>query len=176
MPNTYVPPQANSTRAPSFGKRTSEMPNTNRVCHYCWSTDHVYRRECKVCQNDLKAGRIHITNEGKIGIGRYSPGARLLVYRQEKPQREYVADQERLLYTNPPPPLQTSVSTMRLGEESADDLSSDKEEAPNFVLLNHLPRASSQAIFAATRTDTLNGRSLCICQSCRSCDHRSLRC
>lgn len=73
-------------------------------------------RDCRVCQEDLKIGRIHITDDGKTGIGQYSPGTLTLVYRREKPQREYVADQERLSYTNPPPPPQTSVSTMRLGE------------------------------------------------------------
>lgn len=131
---------------------TPGMPNTDRFCHYCWSTDHVYRRECQVCQEDLNAGRIHITDEGKIGIGRYSPGAPTLNYRREKPQREYVADQEKLSYTNPPPPPQTSISTMRLGEESADDLSSDEEGQPN--LLKHAPGISSQALVAAARTDT----------------------
>lgn len=77
----------------------------------------------------------------------------MLVYRREKPQREYVADQERLSYTNPPPPPQTSVSTMRLGEENAEDLSGDEDEK-SFVLLRHAPGNSSQALIAAARTDT----------------------
>lgn len=107
---------------------------------------HDYR----VCQEDLNIGRIHITDDGKIGIGQYSPGARTLVYRREKPQREYVADQEGLSYTNPPPPPQTSVSTMSLGEENAEVLSNDEESDENFfVLLRHSPEASSQALIAA---------------------------
>lgn len=150
LPPTQQQSSYGNTRS-SFGKRTPGMPNTDQFCHFCWSTDDAYRRDCKVCQDDLNAGQIHITDGGKIGIERYSSGARLLIYRREKPQREYVADQEKLSYASPP--LQTSVSTMRLGEESGDDLSSDAEQ-PNFVLLKHSPGVSSQAIVAAARTDT----------------------
>ena len=44
---------------------------------------------------------------------------------------------------------------MRLGEEDADDLSSDEENTEkSFVLLRHAPGTSSQALIAAARTDT----------------------
>ena len=75
IPNTFAQTQPGSTRPSSFGKRTAGMPNTDQFCHYCWSTDHVYRRQCKACQDDLDVGRIHLTPEGKIGIGKYSSGA-----------------------------------------------------------------------------------------------------
>lgn len=76
-----------------------------------------------------------------------------MVCQREKPHREYIADQERLLYTNSPPLPQTSVFTMRLGEKSAGDLSSDEESnKKSFVLLHHSPRASSQALVAAAHT------------------------
>lgn len=106
-----------------------------------------------MCQDDLNSGCIHITKNGKIGLGTYSPRARILIYCQKKPQQEYVADQERLSYANPLPLPQTNVSTIRLEEEDTDDFSSDEEEMPNFVLLKHVPDVSSQAIVAAACTN-----------------------
>lgn len=151
-----VVPLGSNTRSSSapYGKRMPGMPNAEQFCHYCWSTEHLYRRDCQVCQEDLNAGRIHIAENGKIRIGRYTPGAPKLNYRREKPQRAYVADQEQLSYTGPASSAQAGVSTMRLGDEPAEDLSSDEEiSKPNFVLLRHPPGTNSQALVAAARTD-----------------------
>ncbi|MCJ1347605.1 hypothetical protein MMC31_005833, partial [Peltigera leucophlebia] len=77
-----------------------------------------------VFQDDLNSGRIHLGDEDGVCLGAYSPGARPVCMRREKPGRESVADAEKLRYPPLPP---ANVQTLRIGEVDPDPYSSDEE-------------------------------------------------
>ena len=106
---------------PSF---QSGWPEGVNKCSYCWASDHYLKRHCKIFQEDLNSNRIHIGDNRKVCLGPYTPGARYVFMRQEKPGRESVADAEKLRYPSLPP---ANVQTLRIGEADSDPYSSDEE-------------------------------------------------
>ena len=102
-----------------------DWPEGVTKCSYCWAPDHYLKRHCTVFQEDLDSNRIHLGDDKKVCVGPYTPGARPVNMRREKPGRESVADAEKLRY----PMLPTAeVRTLRVGELSPDPYSSDEED------------------------------------------------
>ncbi|MCJ1348353.1 hypothetical protein MMC31_006584 [Peltigera leucophlebia] len=102
----------------------SGWPGGVNKCSYCWASDHYLKRNCKVFQEDLNTNRIHLSDDRKVCLGAYTPGARPVFMRRERPGRESVADAEKLQYPSLPP---ANVQTLRVGEANPDPYSSDEE-------------------------------------------------
>ena len=102
----------------------SGWPEGVSKCSYCWASDHYLKRHCKVFQEDLNTNRIHLSDDQKVCLGTYTPGARPVFMRQEKPGRESVANAEKLRYPSLPP---ANVQMLRIGEANSNPYLSDEE-------------------------------------------------
>lgn len=69
-----------------------DWPEGVTKCSYCWAPDHYLKRHCSVFQEDLNSNRIHLGDDRKVCVGPYTPGARPIFMRREKPGRESVTD------------------------------------------------------------------------------------
>lgn len=102
-----------------------DWPEGVTKCSYCWAPDHYLKRHCSVFQEDLNSNRIHLGDDRKVCVGPYTPGARPVFMRQEKPGRESVADAKKLRYPVLP---SAEIHTLRIGELQPDPYSSDDED------------------------------------------------
>ena len=91
-----TPGPSQPTGSASFQRQ--DWPEGVTKCSYCWAADHYLKRHCSVFQEDLNSNRIHLGDDRKVCIGPYTPGARSIFMRREKPGRESVADAEKLRY------------------------------------------------------------------------------
>lgn len=71
-----------------------DWPEGVTKCAYCWAPDHYLKRHCSIFQEDLNSNRIHLGDDRKVCVGPYTPGARPVYMRREKPGRKSVADAE----------------------------------------------------------------------------------
>lgn len=83
------------------------------------------KRHCSVFWEDLNSNWIHLGDDRKVCIGPYTPGARPVLMRQEKPGQESVADAEKLRY---PTLSSVEVHTLRIGDLQPNLSSSDDED------------------------------------------------
>ena len=126
-PRTAIIPVIPGSSQPS-GPTTiqrQDWPEGVTKCSYCWAADHYLKRHCSVFQEDLNSNRIHLGDDRKVCIGPYTPGARPVFMRREKPGRESVADAEKLRYPILP---SAEVHTLRIGDLQPDPYSSDDED------------------------------------------------
>ncbi len=99
-------------------------PERVTKCLYCWATDHYLKRHFQVFHEDLNFNQIQLSDNRKVCLGPYTQGAGHVFMRQEKSERESVADAEKLCYLSLPP---ANVQTLRIGEANPDPYSSDED-------------------------------------------------
>jgi hypothetical protein len=142
---------ARSYVAPSFGPlpfASTDRPPLDK-CLYCFSKDHLYKRDCKAFNDDLVSNRVHLQDK-RVHLGPYSPGAQHVRMMKGKSQRQCVEEAERLSYSIPSQ-AQVDVHTVRLGEGTDEEISTEDEA--EVVLVDHAPTTSVNAILAAARSE-----------------------
>jgi hypothetical protein len=118
-------------------------------CLYCFSKNHLYKRDCKAFNDDLISNRVHLQNK-RVHLESYSPDAQHVRMMKRKSQRQCVKKIERLSYSISSQ-TQVDVHIVRLSEETDEKIFIEDEV--EVVLVNHVSITFVNVILATTRSE-----------------------
>jgi hypothetical protein len=118
-------------------------------CLYCFSKNHLYKRNCKAFNDDLISNRVHLQDK-RVHLESYSPDAQHVRIIKRKSQRQCVKKIERLSYSISSQ-TQVDVHIVRLSEETDEKIFIEDEV--EVVLVNHVFITFVNVILATTRNE-----------------------
>lgn len=99
-------------------------------CLYYWFQEYFLKRDCFAFQEDLNSNCIYLNEEKKIYLGTYLPAIRLVFMWQKKPERDCIADMEKLYYSIL---LPANIQTLKIREIDPNPYFSNKKVRYNFL-------------------------------------------
>ncbi len=133
----------------SMSSINEALRSSQNKCIYCYSQDHLYKKNCQTFNENLKAEKIHLQNK-RIHLDLYSlevSHVRMTFY---KNQRQCVKEAEKLAYSNRVVVVFAKIHIVRLEENVVFELFTN-EEKKDVVVINHESHVSVEIILAAAR-------------------------
>jgi hypothetical protein len=121
-------------------------------CIYCYSQDHLYKRNCQAFNENLRIERIHLQNR-KIHLDLYNfevSHVRMTFY---KSQRQCVKEAKKLAYSSRVAVVFAKIHIVRLKKDVVFELFTNEEEE-DVVLIDHESHVSVEIILTVVHFES----------------------